>query len=74
MTGEEASATRWGNKVRAGAHGSDESREPDEDRISHHRERIEPWLAALLQAEHLNLLIGSGLTTAVASSHKRTRN
>lgn len=32
-----------------------------------HRQRIEPWLSALVQAEHLNLLIGSGLTTAIAS-------
>lgn len=31
-----------------------------------HREHVEPWLAALFQAEHLNLLVGSGLTTAVA--------
>ena len=29
------------------------------------RERIEPWLTALFQSEHLSLLIGSGLTTAV---------
>ncbi len=29
------------------------------------RERIEPWLTALLQSEHLSLLIGSGLTHAV---------
>lgn len=33
---------------------------------SDHRKHIEPWLAALLQAEHLNLLIGSGLTLAIA--------
>ena len=30
------------------------------------REEVEPYLAALLQAEHLNLLVGSGLTTALA--------
>ena len=29
------------------------------------RERIEPWLTALFQSEHISLLIGSGLTTAV---------
>jgi len=29
------------------------------------RERIEPWLTALFQSEHLSLLVGSGLTTAV---------
>jgi len=31
-----------------------------------HKKEVEPWLAALLQAEHLNLLVGSGLTTAIA--------
>lgn len=30
------------------------------------RKRIEPWLSAVFQAEHLNLFIGSGFTTAVA--------
>src|SRR6267154_2414462 len=29
------------------------------------RPRIEPWLTALVQSEHLSLLIGSGLTPAV---------
>lgn len=29
------------------------------------RKRIEPWLTSLLQSEHLNLLIGSGLTHAL---------
>ncbi|HXW70974.1 MAG TPA: hypothetical protein VEK34_06005 [Methylocella sp.] len=30
------------------------------------RKQIEPWLSAVFQAEHLNLLVGSGFTTAVA--------
>jgi hypothetical protein len=30
------------------------------------RKRIEPWLAAVFQAEHLNLLLGSGFTTAIS--------
>lgn len=30
------------------------------------RDRVEPYLAALLQTEHLNLLVGSGLTTGLA--------
>ncbi|WP_286842410.1 SIR2 family protein [Idiomarina sp. UBA4206] len=29
------------------------------------RQYIEPWLAALFQSEHLNLLIGSGLSTSI---------
>jgi hypothetical protein len=30
------------------------------------RRHIEPWLSALCQAEHLNLLVGSGLTNGLA--------
>jgi hypothetical protein len=37
-----------------------------EAHISNARKRIEPWLSAVFQAEHLNLLVGSGFTTAVA--------
>ena len=29
------------------------------------RKRIEPWLSAVFQAEHLNLTLGSGFTTAI---------
>lgn len=31
------------------------------------RHRIEPWLTALVQSEHLSLLVGSGLTHAIHS-------
>ncbi len=31
------------------------------------RKHIEPWLSAVFQSEHLNVLIGSGFTTAVAN-------
>jgi hypothetical protein len=34
------------------------------------RDDVEPYLAALLQAEHLNLLVGSGLTAGLASLAK----
>ena len=33
--------------------------------ISTSRKRIEPWLSAVFQAEHLNLLLGSGFTAAI---------
>jgi hypothetical protein len=33
--------------------------------ISTARKRIEPWLSAVFQAEHLNLLLGSGFTSAI---------
>jgi len=35
--------------------------------ITEARKHIEPWLSAVFQAEHLNLLIGSGFTAAIAS-------
>lgn len=39
---------------------------PDEDFDTDKlRQRIEPWLTALFQSEHLSLLLGSGLTKAV---------
>ena len=63
---EEAARADWPRHVvRAGDHHEcpDEVEDPER-----HRERIEPWLSALLQAEHLSLLIGSGFTTAVAAS------
>lgn len=31
------------------------------------RPRVEPWLSAVLQTEHLSLLLGNGFTTAIAS-------
>ena len=54
----------WKNHiVRAGPHFQCLADKPDP---GGYREQIEPWLSALFQAEHLNLLVGSGLTTAVA--------
>ena len=53
------------HEVRAGPYWKRFENAPDP---SEHRSHIEPWLSALLQAEHLNLLIGSGFTTAIATS------
>lgn len=55
---------------RVGSHSESWSEIPVEDEeldrfIAAARKRIEPWLSAVFQAEHLNLLIGSGFTTAV---------
>ena len=33
--------------------------------IAASRKRIEHWLSAVFQAEHLNLMVGSGFTTAI---------
>ena len=51
--------------VRAGSHSRCVADEPVPDE---HREQIEPWLSALFQAEHLNVLVGGGLTTAIAKA------
>lgn len=34
--------------------------------VQQHRSKIEPWLASILQSEHLNLLLGSGFSIALA--------
>lgn len=36
------------------------------DKPEDQRRHIEPWLSALFQAEHLNLLVGNGFTNALA--------
>lgn len=51
--------------VRAGAHIVSTADDPDPET---HRTHVEPWLSALFQAEHLNLLVGSGFTTGVATA------
>ena len=54
----------WKTMLRTGTYSIDELEK--NVNVQKYREKIEPWIAALLQAEHLNLLIGSGLTTAIA--------
>lgn len=65
MTSQSRSiSTSWPDHVvRAGNHRAHLTEMPSPEE---HREHVEPWLSALFQAEHLNLLVGSGLTTAVA--------
>lgn len=52
------------HRVRAGSHHWEGDAPPADPGV--HRKHAEPWLAALLQAEHVNLLVGSGLVTAIA--------
>ena len=40
--------------------------------VSRHRRKIEPWLSAVFQAEHLNLLVGSGFTTSIGHAAHAT--
>ncbi len=53
------------HRVRAGSHNWGGIQPPTDPGVQ--RKHVEPWLAALLQAEHVNLLVGSGLTTAIAT-------
>ncbi len=53
--------------LRAGPYRPDEISDANP---AEHRRHVEPWLAALLQAEHLNLFVGSGLTTSIAKEAK----
>lgn len=53
------------HRVRAGQHIWQDDGPPDSSSI--HRQKIEPWLTALAQAEHVNMLVGSGLTTAISN-------
>jgi hypothetical protein len=34
--------------------------------VSFHRQKIEPWLSAVFQSEHLSLLLGSGFPTSIS--------
>jgi hypothetical protein len=64
----------WNNHCyRVGSHSDDRAdlpAEPDklDAFIAASRKHIEPWLSAVFQAEHLNLMLGSGFTTAVGSA------
>lgn len=45
-----------------------DDRAPSGDEIAVLRQQVEPWLASLIQSEHLCLLLGSGLTAGVATA------
>ncbi|MBW1744888.1 MAG: hypothetical protein JRG74_04255 [Deltaproteobacteria bacterium] len=42
-----------------------ESEDANQDSPESLRKEIEPWLTALFQSEHLSLLMGTGITSAV---------
>ena len=65
------SMTLKANYYRVGSHTLDLDALPGsgaglEEFVDSARKNIEPWLSAVFQAEHLNLLLGSGLTSAVS--------
>jgi hypothetical protein len=57
----------WNNHLlRVGAYSEQLEAEPQD--TARYRGHIEPWLSAILQSEHVSLLLGNGLTTAVAKA------
>ena len=64
-----ANEMKWGSHVyRVGANSGSFDTAPSEDQVRVLRQRIEPWLAAVLQSEHASLLVGNGITAAVAAT------
>src|SRR4030095_308421 len=45
-----------------------ESADKPADDIEVHRRKIEPWLSAVFQSEHLSLLLGSGFSIGIAGA------
>jgi hypothetical protein len=60
----------WRNKnvYRAGSFQGSFDSDPDESAIDGYRKRIEPWLTAVFQSEHLSLLVGSGFAAGLAQA------
>lgn len=54
------------NILRIGRH-DDEFDTADEEKTEELRRRIEPWLSAIFQSEHLAVLVGSGFSIGMAS-------
>jgi hypothetical protein len=64
----------WGaNAYRVGTEEQFKVSEP-EKKIEEQKKRIEPWLSAVFQSEHLSLLLGSGFTTALAVASQKNKN
>src|ERR1700732_2408173 len=64
-------ASEWKAHVyRVGSNFGTYAEPPPLELVAKLRSQIEPWLAAVFQAEHLSLLLGSGFTLAVANAAK----
>lgn len=66
---EHADSTSWQTHFcRLGSVVYNENAIPTESDIEKHHLKVEPWLSAIFQSEHLSLLIGSGLSIALAKA------
>lgn len=61
----------WSKANNAKVNTEEFSGETIED-VQNLRKKIEPWLSAIFQSEHLSLLVGSGLTTSVSHLARTT--
>lgn len=63
--------TDWKAHVyRVGSNSGTYDEPPSSEQIAKLRQQIEPWLAAVFQAEHLGLLLGSGFTLGIGGAAK----
>jgi len=56
----------WSNNELPAGETEDDRQSPEYLAFKGAADSVEPWLTALFQADHLNVLIGSGLTTGIA--------
>lgn len=55
----------WDDKHILKVRDDHEPQEIENPEIKNLREKVEPWLTALFQSDHISLLVGSGITSAV---------
>ena len=72
MSSEKEDLLKHKHVYRVGTNVYGEDEPPEEEGCESHRKLIEPWLSAVLQTEHLGLLIGSGFTTTIGFAAKAT--
>ena len=70
MSSEKEDLLKHKHVYRVGTNVYGEDEPPEEEGCESHRKLIEPWLSAVLQTEHLGLLIGSGFTTTIGFAAK----
>ena len=70
MNSDKATFAWKAHVYKVGANSDTYDSPPQPELVAKLRSQIEPWLAAVFQAEHLSLLLGSGFTLSVANAAK----
>ena len=68
MNSDKATFAWKAHVYKVGANSDTYDNAPQPELVAKLRSQIEPWLAAVFQAEHLSLLLGSGFTLSVANA------